>query len=69
MGSVRWNPYAYAGSNPTTFTDPSGEFFPLLGLIGAGLGALFGGGFDLDWCWDRYSIEQKYSWWFGKIIG
>gem|GEM_PF-3470563 len=46
MGSVRWNPYAYAGSNPTTFTDPSGEIFGVLfvaGLMALGGGLISGG--------------------------
>src|SRR5690606_37479395 len=29
--SIRWNPYIYAGANPTNYVDPNGEFFfPLM---------------------------------------
>jgi RHS repeat-associated protein len=38
------NPYAYANLNPTTATDPDGEFWHI--AIGAGIGALVGGGVE-----------------------
>ena len=32
-GVVGYNPYTYAGSNPTTFTDPSGSFAEYVGTL------------------------------------
>ena len=44
-GRVFDSPYTYAANAPATFTDPTGEFPTLItGAIGAGFGAMIGGG-------------------------
>jgi RHS repeat-associated protein len=40
------NPYVYAGNTPTTYADPTGQFFILDTLIGAAVGA----GVGYGWC-------------------
>jgi len=37
--SVSYNPYLYAGANPTNWTDPSGKIAPIL-IIGGAIGLL-----------------------------
>jgi RHS repeat-associated protein len=48
MGQIEnpqtFNPYPYCANNPQTYIDPNGEFFWIPILIGAGIGALAGGG-------------------------
>ena len=64
------NLYAYCGNDPVNKYDPSGHSAILIGmLIGFGVGALIGGGFEIakqaynggDWNWDMS------SWNWGQI--
>jgi RHS repeat-associated protein len=44
-GQESWTPYHYVLNNPIKNTDPDGRT-PITGLIGAGIGALVGGGIE-----------------------
>jgi len=70
-GSGGWNLYAYAGNNPTTFSDPSGQISAITyGII---VGALVSAIIGLWTCdngdsWWRPAENLDWSCWFAEIV-
>lgn len=60
-----WNAYSYVNNRPLSHVDPDGDVpIPVItGGIGAGVGALVGGGFEV---WKQYAKDGRVTNW-GKV--